>query len=234
MVDRPAVVAHVARVSLLPSFRLLPHNLQHVPIILLFKHTCMGIQAELSWVLLAHLSPYILLILGLLRYDGIVGICSVLTLVVSLLQNHHVLLKISGVLRDLRLGFHFVRGAQVMSWQTVGWSHFVDSHLKRFLAVLDGFVFRRDLLLGVDVSWTCDTSEIFEASYHLHRFGLEPDVVENSSIRNTPFVVFIILKSFGCACSILLRAIYVLLLRKAFGTPTHCDVITEVLALPRD
>ena len=48
VVASPAVVAHVARVSLLPSFRLrlLSHNLLYVPIILLFKHTCVGIQAE--------------------------------------------------------------------------------------------------------------------------------------------------------------------------------------------
>lgn len=51
----------------------------------------MGIQVEVCRVLLAHLCVDILLIVRVLRDDGVVGDCTLLALVFSLLQDHHVL-----------------------------------------------------------------------------------------------------------------------------------------------
>lgn len=109
------------------------------------------------------------------------------------------------------VGIRLDLGARSLCSQPIGRSHFVDFHFKGLLAVLSGLVFCRDLLLRVHVGWAQDSREIFEPADDLHRLCLQPNIVENTSIRDASFVIFAG-DCLGWTRSILMRAASVLLL----------------------
>lgn len=179
-------------------------------------------------MLLRHFCVDIFLVVGLLRNNGIVRDCFILSFIVTFFKDHHVMFEIPRILRNLMIGIHFDLSTLIVSGQSVCRSNFINFHLEWLLTILNWFVFSWDLLLIVHVGRTHSSSEIFKTTYDFHRLCLEPHVVENSTIRNTSLVI-LINDSLGLTCSILLLSTNICLFRLPF---LSSNIITKVLILP--